>query len=156
MRLGHSSPKAKDWPVDSATAADAGDYMNMSPVGDSNTSSPSDCYYGPEDPQHKPVLSYYSLPRSFKHTQRPGELEEPRHHQHIRLSTSSGRLLYTAAAEDSSSSTSSDSLGGGYCGARPEPGLPHLHHQVLQAHLPRKVAPALLPVLSSSRSHHSE
>ncbi|CAO2625176.1 Insulin receptor substrate 1 [Lemmus lemmus] len=89
-----------------------GDYMNMSPVGDSNTSSPSECYYGPEDPQHKPVLSYYSLPRSFKHTQRPGEPEE---------GASSGRLLYTATAEDSSSSTSSDSLGG------------------LQPHLPRKV-----------------
>ncbi|XP_007520132.1 insulin receptor substrate 1 [Erinaceus europaeus] len=117
-----------------------GDYMNMSPVGDSNTSSPSDCYYGPEDPQHKSVLSYYSLPRSFKHTQRPGELEEPPRHQHLRLSSSSGRLLYAAAAaDDSSSSTSSDSLGGGYCGGRPEPGLPHLHHQVLQPHLPRKV-----------------
>lgn len=117
-----------------------GDYMNMSPVGDSNASSPSDCYCGPEDPQHKPVLSYYSLPRSFKHTQRPGDPEEAARHQHLRLSSSSGRLLYAAAADDSSSSTSSDSLGGGYCGARPEPGLPHhLHHQVLQPHLPRKV-----------------
>lgn len=118
-----------------------GDYMNMSPVGDSNTSSPSDCYYGPEDPQHKPVLSYYSLPRSFKHTQRPGDPEETARHQHLRLSSSSGRLLYAAAPEDSSSSTSSDSLGGGYCGVRPEPGLPHPlhHHQVLQPHLPRKV-----------------
>ncbi|XP_004701710.1 insulin receptor substrate 1 [Echinops telfairi] len=114
----------------------AGDYMNM---GDSNTSSPSDCYYGPEDPQHKLVLSYYSLPRSFKHTQRPGEPEEGARHQHLRLSASSGRLLYAAAAEDSSSSTSSDSLGGGYCGPRPEPGHPPLHHQVLQPHLPRKV-----------------
>ncbi|XP_008824062.1 insulin receptor substrate 1 [Nannospalax galili] len=109
-----------------------GDYMNMSPVGDSNTSSPSDCYYGPEDPQHKPVLSYYSLPRSFKHTQRPRESEEGARHQHLRLSSSSGRLLYTATAEDSSSSTSSDSVGGSYCGARP-------HHHVLQPHLPRKV-----------------
>ncbi|XDC52083.1 hypothetical protein R6Z07M_003265 [Ovis aries] len=137
----HALPHPK-LPVESGSGkllSCTGDYMNMSPVGDSNTSSPSDCYYGPEDPQHKPVLSYYSLPRSFKHTQRPGELEEPRHHQHLRLSSSSGRLLYAAAAEDSSSSTSSDSLGGGYCGARPEPGLPHLHHQVLQAHLPRKV-----------------
>lgn len=115
-----------------------GDYMNMSPVGDSNTSSPSDCYYGPEDPQHKSVLSYYSLPRSFKHTQRPGELEDSARPQHLRLSSSSGRLLY-AATEDSSSSTSSDSLGGGYCGARPEPSLSHLHHQVLQPYLPRKV-----------------
>ncbi|XP_004033339.4 insulin receptor substrate 1 [Gorilla gorilla gorilla] len=115
------------------------DYMNMSPVGDSNTSSPSDCYYGPEDPQHKPVLSYYSLPRSFKHTQRPGEPEEGARHQHLRLSTSSGRLLYAATADDSSSSTSSDSLGGGYCAARLEPSLPHPHHQVLQPHLPRKV-----------------
>lgn len=117
-----------------------GDYMNMSPVGDSNTSSPSDCYCGPEDPQHKSVLSYCSLPRSFKHTQRPGDVEETARHQHLRLSSSSGRLLYAAAAEDSSSSTSNDSLGGGYCGVRPEPSLPHhLHHQVLQSHLPRKV-----------------
>lgn len=113
--------------------------MNMSPVGDSNTSSPSECYYGPEDPQHKPVLSYYSLPRSFKHTQRPGEPEEGARHQHLRLSSSSGRLRYTATAEDSSSSTSSDSLGGGYCGARPESSLTHPHHHVLQPHLPRKV-----------------
>lgn len=137
----HALPHPK-LPVESSSGkllSCTGDYMNMSPVGDSNTSSPSDCYYGPEDPQHKPVLSYYSLPRSFKHTQRPGELEESARHQHLRLSSSSGRLLYAAAAEDSSSSTSSDSLGGGYCGARPEPGLPHLHHQVLQPHLPRKV-----------------
>uniref|UniRef100_G3UBG4 Insulin receptor substrate 1 n=1 Tax=Loxodonta africana TaxID=9785 RepID=G3UBG4_LOXAF len=91
-----------------------GDYMNMSPVGDSNTSSPSDCYYGPQDPQHKPVLSYYSLPRSFKHTQRPGEPEESGRHQHLRLSSSSGRLLYAAAAEDSFlPSTSSDRPGRG-------------------------------------------
>lgn len=137
----HALPHPK-LPVESSSGkllSCTGDYMNMSPVGDSNTSSPSDCYYGPEDPQHKTVLSYYSLPRSFKHTQRPGELEEGARHQHLRLSSSSGRLLYAAAAEDSSSSTSSDSLGGGYCAARPEPGLPHLHHQVLQPHLPRKV-----------------
>ncbi|KAM9085834.1 insulin receptor substrate 1 [Megaptera novaeangliae] len=137
----HALPHPK-LPVESSSGkllSCTGDYMNMSPVGDSNTSSPSDCYYGPEDPQHKPVLSYYSLPRSFKHTQRPGELEEGARHQHLRLSSSSGRLLYAAAVEDSSSSTSSDSLGGGYCAARPEPGLPHLHHQVLQPHLPRKV-----------------
>lgn len=119
----------------------AGDYMNMSPVADSTTNSPSDSYYVQEEPQHKPVLSYCSLPRSFKHTQRPGELEETVRHQHLRLSASSGRLVYTAAPvpEDSSSSTSSDSLGSGYCGVRPEPGLPHLHHQVLQPYLPRKV-----------------
>lgn len=117
-----------------------GDYMNMSPVGDSSTSSPSDCYCGPEDPQNKPVLSYYSLPRSFKHTQRPGDPEEAARHQHLRLSSSSGRLLYAAAAEDSSPSTSNDSLGGGYPGGKPEPSLPpQLHHQVLQTHLPRKV-----------------
>ncbi|KAB0401001.1 hypothetical protein E2I00_013477 [Balaenoptera physalus] len=137
----HALPHPK-LPVESSSGkllSCTGDYMNMSPVGDSNTSSPSDCYCGPEDLQHKPVLSYYSLPRSFKHTQRPGELEEGARRQHLRLSSSSGRLLYAAALEDSSSSTSSDSLGGGYCAARPEPGLPHLHHQVLQPHLPRKV-----------------
>ncbi|XP_006890350.1 PREDICTED: insulin receptor substrate 1 [Elephantulus edwardii] len=135
----HSHPKA---PLESSGGKlmpCTGDYMNMSPVGDSTTSSPSDCYYGSEDPQPKPVLSYYSLPRSFKHSQRPGEPEESTRHQHLRLSSSSGRLLYAATAEDSSSSTSSDSLGGGYCGPRPEPGHPHHHPQALQPHLPRKV-----------------
>lgn len=137
----HALPHAKP-PVESGGGKllpCTGDYMNMSPVGDSNTSSPSECYYGPEDPQHKPVLSYYSLPRSFKHTQRPGEPEEGARHQHLRLSSSSGRLRYTATAEDSSSSTSSDSLGGGYCGARPESSVTHPHHHALQPHLPRKV-----------------
>nr|AAC60050.1 insulin receptor substrate 1 [Gallus gallus] len=120
-----------------------GDYMDMYPVGDSNTSDPSLSYYGPEDPQHKPVLSYYSLPDAFKHPSGPGEPEEGARHQHLRLSTSSGRLLYAATADDSSSSTSSDTLGGGYCGARLEPRLPHPHHQVLQPHLARKVDTSL-------------
>ncbi|XP_066089772.1 insulin receptor substrate 1 [Saccopteryx bilineata] len=137
----HALPHLK-LPVESSGSkllSCTGDYMNMSPVGDSNTSSPSDCYCGPEDPQHKPVLSYYSLPRSFKHSQRPGDPEEPARHQHPRLASGSARL-YAAAAEDSSSSTSSDSLGGGYCGVRPEASLPHhLHQQVLQPHPPRKV-----------------
>ncbi|XP_042535145.1 insulin receptor substrate 1 [Dipodomys spectabilis] len=134
--LAHPKPPADSSSSGGKLLPCTGDYMNMSPVGDSNTSSPSDGYYGPED---KPVLSYYSLPRSFKHTQRPGEPEEGARPQHLRLSSSSGRLLYATTAEDSSSSTSSDSLGGGYCGPRPEPGLPHPHHPVLQPHLPRKV-----------------
>ncbi|XP_060098203.1 insulin receptor substrate 1 [Heteronotia binoei] len=99
------------------------DYINMSPASGSATSTPPDCYFtssgppGPEEPSmqgpaqshHKPIYSYFSLPRSFKHVQRrTGEEGSTQ----MRMSLSSGRLLYAAAAEDSSSSTSSDSLGG--------------------------------------------
>ncbi|XP_034295269.1 insulin receptor substrate 1 [Pantherophis guttatus] len=97
------------------------DYINMSPASGSATSTPPDCYFtspgppGPEEPlmhgsaqsQHKPIYSYFSLPRSFKHNQRKTGKEE---NAQMHMSFSSGRLLY-AAAEDSSSSTSSDSLG---------------------------------------------
>uniref|UniRef100_F7B223 Insulin receptor substrate 1 n=1 Tax=Monodelphis domestica TaxID=13616 RepID=F7B223_MONDO len=116
------------------------DYINMSPAGDSATSSPSEGYYGPDDPQGKAIYSYYSLPRSFKHTQqqqRRGEPEDGGRLHHLRLSASSGRLLYATAAEDSSSSASSDSLGGGGGGQEGVHG--HLHHQALHQHLPRKM-----------------
>ncbi|KAL8187785.1 UNVERIFIED_CONTAM: hypothetical protein K2H54_056026 [Gekko kuhli] len=99
------------------------DYINMSPASGSATSTPPDCYFtstgppGPEEPSmqgptqshHKPIYSYFSLPRSFKHVQRRTGEEGG---TQMRMSLSSGRLLYAAAAEDSSSSTSSDSLGG--------------------------------------------
>ncbi|KAG6935274.1 insulin receptor substrate 1 [Chelydra serpentina] len=98
------------------------DYINMSPASGSATSTPPDCYFassgppgseeasaqGPAQPPHKPIYSYFSLPRSFKHVQRRAAEESG---PQLRISLSSGRLLY--AAEDSSSSTSSDSLGGG-------------------------------------------
>ncbi|XP_053167319.1 insulin receptor substrate 1 [Hemicordylus capensis] len=98
------------------------DYINMSPASGSATSTPPDCYFtssgppGPEEPSaqvssqshHKPIYSYFSLPRSFKPMQRRAGDEG---NTQMRMSLSSGRLLY-AAAEDSSSSTSSDSLGG--------------------------------------------
>ncbi|XP_062901568.1 insulin receptor substrate 1-B [Mobula hypostoma] len=79
------------------------DYINMSPAGCSTTSTPPDCFFNPVEESHKPVCSYFSLPRSFKHVHRKNE-EFP-----LRIAVNSGRLLY---AEDSSSSTSSDSLGG--------------------------------------------
>ncbi|XP_069753388.1 insulin receptor substrate 1-B [Narcine bancroftii] len=79
------------------------DYINMSPVSCSTTSTPPDCFFNPAEESHKPVCSYFSLPRSFKHVPRKSE-ESP-----LRIAVNSGRLLY---AEDSSSSTSSDSLGG--------------------------------------------
>ncbi|XP_074887940.1 insulin receptor substrate 1 [Buteo buteo] len=100
------------------------DYINMSPASGSTTSTPPDCYFGGAGQpgveeaaaavHHKPIYSYFSLPRSFKHVHRrggggaaAGEEGSPQ----PRIALGSGRLLY--AAEDSSSSTSSDSLGGG-------------------------------------------
>ncbi|XP_021249346.1 insulin receptor substrate 1 [Numida meleagris] len=98
-----------------------GDYINMSPASGSTTSTPPDCYFGAAGQpgveettaaaHHKPIYSYFSLPRSFKHVHRRGggpvgEEGSPQ----PRVALGSGRLLY--AAEDSSSSTSSDSLGG--------------------------------------------
>ncbi|XP_042734310.1 insulin receptor substrate 1 [Lagopus leucura] len=98
-----------------------GDYINMSPASGSTTSTPPDCYFGAAGQPgveeaaaavlHKPIYSYFSLPRSFKHVHRraggpAGEEGSPQ----PRVALGSGRLLY--AAEDSSSSTSSDSLGG--------------------------------------------
>ncbi|KAG7471053.1 hypothetical protein MATL_G00120240 [Megalops atlanticus] len=80
-----------------------GDYINMSPASCSTTSTPPDCYFNPVEEPHKPMHSYYSLPRSFRHTSRKQE-QSP-----LRLSGSSCRLAY---GDSSSSSTSSDSLGG--------------------------------------------
>ncbi|NWS37283.1 IRS1 protein, partial [Probosciger aterrimus] len=123
------------------------DYINMSPASGSNTSTPPDCYFGgvgqpgveeaAATAHHKPIYSYFSLPRSFKHVHRrggsgsavAGEEGSPQ----PRIALGSGRLLY--AAEDSSSSTSSDSLGGG--GGGTEGGPP------LQAQPPRKVDTAV-------------
>ncbi|XP_078420264.1 insulin receptor substrate 1-B [Cetorhinus maximus] len=79
------------------------DYINMSPASCSTTSTPPDCFFNPVEEPHKPVCSYFSLPRSFKHVHRKND-ESP-----LRIAVNSGRLLY---GEDSSSSTSSDSLGG--------------------------------------------
>ncbi|XP_041126714.1 insulin receptor substrate 1-B-like isoform X2 [Polyodon spathula] len=79
------------------------DYINMSPASGSTTSTPPDCYFNPVDDPPKPMYSYFSLPRSFKHVQRKND------ESHLRFSVNSGRLVY---GEDSSSSTSSDSLGG--------------------------------------------
>ncbi|XP_043558801.1 insulin receptor substrate 1-B isoform X2 [Chiloscyllium plagiosum] len=79
------------------------DYINMSPASCSTTSTPPDCFFNPVEEPHKPVCSYFSLPRSFKHVHRKND-ESP-----LRIAVNSGRLLY---CEDSSSSTSSDSLGG--------------------------------------------
>ncbi|NXI41760.1 IRS1 protein, partial [Galbula dea] len=100
------------------------DYINMSPASGSTTSTPPDCYFGGSGQtgveeasaaaHHKPIYSYFSLPRSFKHVQRRGGLAmagEEGSPQPRSMALGSGRLLY--AAEDSSSSTSSDSLGGG-------------------------------------------
>ncbi|NWH62623.1 IRS1 protein, partial [Geococcyx californianus] len=97
------------------------DYINMSPASGSTTSTPPDCYFGAvaqpgveevtASTHHKPIYSYFSLPRSFKHVHRRGgsgvmgEEGSPQ----PRVALGSGRLLLY----DSSSSTSSDSLGGG-------------------------------------------
>ncbi|XP_069721504.1 insulin receptor substrate 1 [Phaenicophaeus curvirostris] len=94
------------------------DYINMSPASGSTTSTPPDCYFGAAVQRGveeatgpaKPVCSYFSLPRSFKHVHRRGCGAEEGSPQ-PRVALGCGRLLY--AAEDSSSSTSSDSLGGG-------------------------------------------
>ncbi|NXU58328.1 IRS1 protein, partial [Turnix velox] len=118
------------------------DYINMSPASGSTTSTPPDCYFGAAGQpgveeaaaQHKPIYSYFSLPRSFKHVHRRGgsgvvgEEGSPQ----PRMALGSSRLLYSA--EDSSSSTSSDSLGGS---GGPEGGPP------LQAQTPRKVDTAV-------------
>ncbi|XP_071999150.1 insulin receptor substrate 1 [Engystomops pustulosus] len=80
------------------------DYINMSPASGSTTSTPPDCYLNTVEEPSKPVYSYFSLPRSFKHVHRKNE------DGHSRISVNSGRPLYTE--ESSSSSTSSDSLGG--------------------------------------------
>ncbi|XP_063195315.1 insulin receptor substrate 1 [Chroicocephalus ridibundus] len=120
------------------------DYINMSPASGSTTSTPPDCYFGGTGQpgveevttavHHKPIYSYFSLPRSFKHVHRrggsgaTGEEGSPQ----PRMALGSSRLLY--AAEDSSSSTSSDSLGGG---GGTESGPPP------QAQPPRKVDTAV-------------
>ncbi|XP_053565997.1 insulin receptor substrate 1 [Bombina bombina] len=80
------------------------DYINMSPASGSTTSTPPDSYLNSIEEPSKPVYSFFSLPRSFKHVHRKNEDGQ------LRISVSSGRLLYTE--DSSSSSTSSDSLGG--------------------------------------------
>ncbi|KAI1883217.1 hypothetical protein AGOR_G00242940 [Albula goreensis] len=78
-----------------------GDYISMSPASCSTTSTPPDCYLDPtEDAVPRPMGSYYSLPRSFRHAPKKQE-QSP-----LRVALSSGRLAYA----DSSSSASSDSL----------------------------------------------
>ncbi|XP_074047359.1 insulin receptor substrate 1 [Macrotis lagotis] len=130
---------------------EGGDYINMSPAGDSAAGSPSDCCCcGAEDAQAKAAYSFYSLPRSFKHSpqppppppppppQRRGDPEDgPRLHP-LRLAGAPGRLLCPVPADDSSSG---DSLGGGGGGAHEgaHGRHHHHHHQPLQPHLPRKV-----------------
>ncbi|XP_028650466.1 insulin receptor substrate 1-B [Erpetoichthys calabaricus] len=79
------------------------DYINMSPASGSTTSTPPDCYFNTVDEPVKSVCSYFSLPRSFKHSQRKNDDSQ------LHVSVSSGLLTY---GEDSSSSTSSDSIGG--------------------------------------------
>ncbi|NXO02184.1 IRS1 protein, partial [Rhinopomastus cyanomelas] len=96
-----------------------GDYINMSPASGSATSTPPDCYFGGTGPPgaeeaagtpHRPMCSYFSLPRSFKHVHRArgGTVSDESSTQH-RNALGSSRLC---THEDSSSSTSSDSLGG--------------------------------------------
>ncbi|CAH2247126.1 insulin receptor substrate 1 isoform X1 [Pelobates cultripes] len=80
------------------------DYINMSPASGSTTSTPPDCYLNTVEEPPKPVYSYFSLPRSFKHAHRKNE------NSHLRMSANAGHHLY--AEDSSSSSTSSDSLGG--------------------------------------------
>ncbi|XP_053314974.1 insulin receptor substrate 1 [Spea bombifrons] len=80
------------------------DYINMSPASGSTTSTPPDCYINTVEDPPKPVYSYFSLPRSFKHAHRKTNTG------HLRASVNSGHHLY--AEDSSSSSTSSDSLGG--------------------------------------------
>ncbi|KAG8445301.1 hypothetical protein GDO86_010186 [Hymenochirus boettgeri] len=79
------------------------DYINMSPASGSTTSTPPDSYLNSVEDPPKPVYSYFSLPRSFKHIHRKNE------DGRLRISVNSGHNLY--AEDSSSSSTSSDSLG---------------------------------------------
>ncbi|NWU89249.1 IRS1 protein, partial [Upupa epops] len=95
------------------------DYINMSPASGSATSTPPDCYFGGAGPPgaeeaatapHRPMCSYFSLPRSFKHVHRTrGGTVADEGSAQPRSVLGSGRLC---THEDSSSSTSSDSLGG--------------------------------------------
>uniref|UniRef100_A0A6I8RNK3 Insulin receptor substrate 1 n=1 Tax=Xenopus tropicalis TaxID=8364 RepID=A0A6I8RNK3_XENTR len=80
------------------------DYINMSPASGSTTSTPPDSYLNSIEESTKPVYSYFSLPRSFKHVHRKSE------DGNLRITANSGHNLYTE--DSSSSSTSSDSLGG--------------------------------------------
>lgn len=85
-----------------------GDYINMSPASCSTTGTPPDCYFNSVDEPPRPTYAYFSLPRSFKHTNRKQD-QSP-----LRMSLGSERLVGT---DSSSSSTSSDSLGG-QCGTQ--------------------------------------
>ncbi|XP_051965453.1 insulin receptor substrate 1-B-like [Xyrauchen texanus] len=80
-----------------------GEYMNMSPASCSTTSTPPDCFFNPVEDHSRPMYSYFSLPRSFKHANRKQD-QSP-----LRMSLGSSHIAYT---DSSSSSASSDSLGG--------------------------------------------
>uniref|UniRef100_A0A673G043 Insulin receptor substrate 1-B-like n=1 Tax=Sinocyclocheilus rhinocerous TaxID=307959 RepID=A0A673G043_9TELE len=90
------------------------DYMNMSPI-----SARSACSTPPSHPEQKPlqpkmVYSYFSLPRSYKHTA---------------LSTRGGRQLSLSSSSFSSSSASSESLEDRVGGAHPKVSAQHHHQQ---------------------------
>ncbi|XP_075058051.1 insulin receptor substrate 1 [Mixophyes fleayi] len=114
------------------------DYINMSPASGSTTSTPPDCYLNSVEEPTKPICSYFSLPRSFKHLHRKNE------DGHLRISVSSGHPLYTE--ESSSSSTSSDSLGG------QEPQQSRKGDACLQGKSSRLTRPSRLSLESSSKA----
>uniref|UniRef100_A0A672PMA6 Si:ch211-284e13.4 n=1 Tax=Sinocyclocheilus grahami TaxID=75366 RepID=A0A672PMA6_SINGR len=90
------------------------DYMNMSPI-----SARSACSTPPSHPEQQPLLpkmvySYFSLPRSYKHTA---------------LSTRGGGQLSLSSSSFSSSSASSESLEDRVGGAHPKVSAQHHHQQ---------------------------
>ncbi|CDQ86025.1 unnamed protein product [Oncorhynchus mykiss] len=114
------------WVGSSSADSRAGsDYMNMSPISArSANSSPPPPEHPPQTDPHplqqapqtdphplqqapKMVYSYYSLPRSYKHTPPGGHFEDGRG----RRPNGSGRHLSLSSSSYSSSSASSESLG---------------------------------------------